>query len=182
MGTALASVGGFCVGHHEVCDHQRLNGQGYCFSASLPPYLATAAIDTLSILQTPRGLALGARLRQNAAALRRALQANLCCFTLLGNDSSLESPVLHLQVKQEVVKSVSHARLQQALQDVQQWLVDAEGLLITVPRYSALEREQPLPGIKLYVSAVFDDRQMSSIADKIKAALLRVQKELNCKK
>jgi serine palmitoyltransferase len=23
MGTALASVGGFCVGHHEVSDHKR---------------------------------------------------------------------------------------------------------------------------------------------------------------
>ncbi|MEW5316464.1 MAG: hypothetical protein WDW38_007836 [Sanguina aurantia] len=43
MGNALASVGGFCVGEKEVTEHQRLSGSGYCFSASLPPFLATAA-------------------------------------------------------------------------------------------------------------------------------------------
>lgn len=43
MGNALASVGGFCVGEKEVVEHQRLSGSGYCFSASLPPFLATAA-------------------------------------------------------------------------------------------------------------------------------------------
>eukprot|EP00775_Hariotina_reticulata_P007301 gene7301-7514_t len=60
MGSALASVGGFCVGHHEVCDHQRLCGQGYCFSASLPPYLATAAHEALAVLGSSRGQALAA--------------------------------------------------------------------------------------------------------------------------
>jgi 7-keto-8-aminopelargonate synthetase-like enzyme len=60
MGCALASVGGFCVGHHEVCDHQRLCGQGYCFSASLPPYLATAAHEALAVLGSSRGQALAA--------------------------------------------------------------------------------------------------------------------------
>lgn len=43
-GHALASVGGFCSGNMEVTEHQRLAGMGYCFSAALPPYLATAAI------------------------------------------------------------------------------------------------------------------------------------------
>jgi 7-keto-8-aminopelargonate synthetase-like enzyme len=64
MGTSLASVGGFCVGHHEVCDHQRLCGQGYCFSASLPPYLATAAQEALSILGSSRGQQLAAQVRR----------------------------------------------------------------------------------------------------------------------
>lgn len=41
LGAALSSVGGFCAGDREVVDHQRLSGLGYCFSASLPPYLAT---------------------------------------------------------------------------------------------------------------------------------------------
>ena len=63
MGTALASVGGFCVGHHEVCDHQRLCGQGYCFSASLPPYLATAAHEALDIVSSSRGQAVAAQVR-----------------------------------------------------------------------------------------------------------------------
>lgn len=124
MGTTLASVGGFCVGHHEVrtgarclpgsrgllgmqqlgscvarapcmtlrcclaspdssglhllawlcvpclqvCDHQRLCGQGYCFSASLPPYLATAAHEALNILGTGRGKQLAAQVGKHADA------------------------------------------------------------------------------------------------------------------
>jgi len=34
MDTALASVGGLCVGTREVVDHQRLSGAGYCFSGA----------------------------------------------------------------------------------------------------------------------------------------------------
>ena len=44
-------MGGFCAGNREVVDHQRLSGLGYCFSASLPPYLATAAIGALDIME-----------------------------------------------------------------------------------------------------------------------------------
>lgn len=46
-GNSLASIGGFCSGEREVVDHQRLSGLGYCFSAALPPYLATGAAPTL---------------------------------------------------------------------------------------------------------------------------------------
>lgn len=42
-GNALGSIGGFCAGDREIVDHQRLSGLGYCFSASLPPFLATGA-------------------------------------------------------------------------------------------------------------------------------------------
>lgn len=42
MSNAMGSVGGFCVGDRTITEHQRLSGSGYCFSASLPPYLAAA--------------------------------------------------------------------------------------------------------------------------------------------
>jgi hypothetical protein len=50
LGTALAGVGGFCAASREIVDHQRLSGLGYCFSASLPPFLAVAAHATLDRL------------------------------------------------------------------------------------------------------------------------------------
>jgi hypothetical protein len=43
MACSLASVGGFCAGNQEVVEHQRLNGAGYVFSASQPPFTAMAA-------------------------------------------------------------------------------------------------------------------------------------------
>ena len=48
---AIPSVGGFCVGTSYVVDHQRLSGLGYCFSASLPPMLAAAAISALDSME-----------------------------------------------------------------------------------------------------------------------------------
>lgn len=72
-GNALGSVGGFCAGDREIVDHQRLSGLGYCFSASLPPFLATAAIGALDVLESdaPRllpALAFNARLLRSRLA------------------------------------------------------------------------------------------------------------------
>ncbi len=52
MEMALGSVGGFCVGSAFVVSHQVLSGQGYCFSASLPPLLAISAIEALNIMES----------------------------------------------------------------------------------------------------------------------------------
>lgn len=71
-GNALASVGGFCAGDREIVDHQRLSGLGYCFSASLPPFLATAAIGALDTLETAAPRLLPA-LAANARLLRSRL-------------------------------------------------------------------------------------------------------------
>jgi hypothetical protein len=49
-GNSLASIGGFCAGDREIVDHQRLSGLGYCFSASLPPYLATGEHEGWGLL------------------------------------------------------------------------------------------------------------------------------------
>lgn len=54
-------------------EHQRLSGSGYCFSASLPPYLATSASQSLRVMGTPEGRARMEQLRQNAAAMRSVL-------------------------------------------------------------------------------------------------------------
>lgn len=48
---AVESIGGFCVGTHFICEHQRLSGMGYIFSASLPPLLTQAAISALNVFE-----------------------------------------------------------------------------------------------------------------------------------
>eukprot|EP00201_Polytomella_parva_P010152 CAMPEP_0175049906 /NCGR_PEP_ID=MMETSP0052_2-20121109/6975_1 /TAXON_ID=51329 ORGANISM="Polytomella parva, Strain SAG 63-3" /NCGR_SAMPLE_ID=MMETSP0052_2 /ASSEMBLY_ACC=CAM_ASM_000194 /LENGTH=604 /DNA_ID=CAMNT_0016314073 /DNA_START=195 /DNA_END=2009 /DNA_ORIENTATION=- len=52
MSNALGSAGGFCAGDAAVIEHQRLSGLGYCFSASLPPYLTITASAALRKLST----------------------------------------------------------------------------------------------------------------------------------
>ena len=60
------------MGEHEIVDHQRLSGLGYCFSAALPPYLATAAIGSLDVLEQ-RGSQLLEKLQANSRHLRTQL-------------------------------------------------------------------------------------------------------------
>ncbi|MFQ6621429.1 hypothetical protein Gotur_003053 [Gossypium turneri] len=67
MGHALATEGGFCTGNARVIDHQRLSSSGYVFSASLPPYLASAAITAIDILEQNPDLT--SKLKENIAIL-----------------------------------------------------------------------------------------------------------------
>ncbi len=68
---AVASVGGFCAGKAYVIDHQRLSGLGYCFSASVPPMMASAAIEGLNIMEGNSSIF--TRLRANAKKMRELL-------------------------------------------------------------------------------------------------------------
>ncbi|VDM29531.1 unnamed protein product [Toxocara canis] len=68
---ALASTGGFCAGRSFVVGHQRLSGLGCCFSASLPPLLATAASEGLRIMDAEPERFL--RLRANCKVLHVGL-------------------------------------------------------------------------------------------------------------
>ena len=68
MEYGLASVGGLCCGSIEVVDHQRLSGAGYCFSASAPPFVSSAATTALRMLDAEPQLV--AALRGNVATLR----------------------------------------------------------------------------------------------------------------
>ncbi|KAG7247266.1 hypothetical protein CRUP_033105, partial [Coryphaenoides rupestris] len=72
MENALASIGGFCCGRSFVIDHQRLSGQGYCFSASLPPMLAAAAIESLDIMEEDPDIF--TVLREKCISVHNALQ------------------------------------------------------------------------------------------------------------
>mmetsp|Transcript_9257 Transcript_9257/g.16224 ORF Transcript_9257/g.16224 Transcript_9257/m.16224 type:complete len:553 (-) Transcript_9257:38-1696(-) len=66
LSTTLASVGGFCAGTHEVVEHQRLSGAGYCFSASSPPFVSTAASAALEVIDSEGKTKLLPKLKQNS--------------------------------------------------------------------------------------------------------------------
>ena len=71
MNTSLGSMGGFSAGKSFIIDHQRLSGLGYCFSASLPPLLATSAMEALAIMDASPQLF--EQLRGNARRMRELL-------------------------------------------------------------------------------------------------------------
>lgn len=94
LATTLGSVGGFCIGSREVVDHQRLSGAGYCFSASLPPFLCVAATTALQRMAGSSDLL--ERLRGNAMHMRARLDESRGRFKVVS--TCAVSPVIHLRL------------------------------------------------------------------------------------
>lgn len=162
LGNSLGSVGGFCVGSHEVIAHQRINASGYVFSASLPPFLASGAIAGLRVLeQQPE---LREELAANAAALRKAL-AGLPGSVLTGD---AVSPLLHLRLAPGV--AADSAAGEAILQRVCDRAKKENGLLIATAKYSPLERRVPPPSIRIAVSARHTKQDIADAAAAICAA------------
>ncbi len=69
---AVASMGGFCAGKRYIIDHQRLSGLGYCFSASVPPMMASAAIEALHVMESSPTIL--TRLKENISLLHQLLK------------------------------------------------------------------------------------------------------------
>ncbi|KAL7060749.1 hypothetical protein AAHC03_09653 [Spirometra sp. Aus1] len=99
--TALGLCGGFCAGTHFVVDHQRLSGQGYCFSASLPPLLAAAAENAIERLQSEEGSR-----QRRLCELSRLLHSKLTATTenvarYWSVEGHPDSPVKHIRLLNE---------------------------------------------------------------------------------
>eukprot|EP01033_Poteriospumella_lacustris_P016892 gene16892-12090_t len=102
LDTVLSSVGGICVGTHEIVDHQRLSGAGYCFSASSAPYLCAAAIQALKVMRSNYSL-LQQRLQENVHHLRSEL-ATVPGMMLVSADAT---PVIHLAIRRDATTTTS---------------------------------------------------------------------------
>ena len=96
---SMGAIGGITVGSEEVVEHQRLSGSGYCFSASSPPFTATAAMQSLKLLRESPDTTLHP-LQDNIAYMYYKL-TQLCQEQLddvLLVTSAPNSPILLLQV------------------------------------------------------------------------------------
>uniref|UniRef100_H3CH35 Uncharacterized protein n=1 Tax=Tetraodon nigroviridis TaxID=99883 RepID=H3CH35_TETNG len=132
MENAMASIGGFCCGRSFVIDHQRLSGQGYCFSASLPPMLAAAAIEALNIMEEDPDIF--RVLREKSSRVHQAL-SGVPGLRLVGEAFS---PALHLQLQRS---SGSREADMQLLRGVVDHCLE-RGVALTLARY--LDREERL--------------------------------------
>lgn len=95
---AIGVCGGFCAGSHFVVDHQRLSGQGYCFSASLPPMLAAGAQVAVEKLGSEGGVR-QSRLRELTHRLFAALnKPEVAAIWCLDRRTQPDSPVMHIRL------------------------------------------------------------------------------------
>ncbi|XP_065386881.1 serine palmitoyltransferase 1 isoform X2 [Macaca fascicularis] len=145
MENALASIGGFCCGRSFVIDHQRLSGQGYCFSASLPPLLAAAAIEALNIMEENPGIF--AVLKEKCRQIHKALQG-ISGLKVVGESLS---PAFHLQLEESTGSREQDVRL---LQEIVDQCMN-RSIALTQARY--LEKEEkclPPPRVGSFQSAL----------------------------
>jgi len=120
---ALGSIGGVTVGNEDVVDHQRLSGAGYCYSASSPPFTASAAVASIKILETRPDLV--QTLQSNVAYTHQRLlkaveelnKSKKTCYKFVVT-SDAKSPIVVLQLEQESVheSSIMSAIMRNCLQ------------------------------------------------------------------
>lgn len=140
---AIASIGGFCTGSTSIVDHQRLAGKGYCFSASSPPYLSTAAIEALKILENDKELL--EKLRTNIKEMQESLKkvsTKKVQFKFYPN-----SPIFHLALEGNYNKKETTEILEKIVDKVLE-----KGFAITRSKYADQDHSQPLQTIRFTVS------------------------------
>ena len=166
LSNAMASVGGFCAGDHDIVGHQRLNGHGYIFSASLPPFLAAAADVALTCLEE-KSDALKA-VKEKARALRRALSEipELKVYGDLDSKDAM-SPLMHLGLADG---DVEDGEARRKLKEMAGYVREERGILVAVPEYTGLESKVPKPTMKLAVTAKHSEKELMMVRDAIAEA------------
>ncbi|OMO76066.1 Aminotransferase, class I/classII [Corchorus capsularis] len=169
MGHALATEGGFCTGSARVIDHQRLSSSGYVFSASLPPYLASAAITAIDVLEQNPGLT--SKLKENIGILWKGLSD----IQGLAIASNPESPIVFLRL----VKSTGSVKSDiQLLEDIADRALKEESIFVVASKRSTLDK-CPLPvGIRLFVSAAHLESDLHKACASLKKVAAEVLRDL----
>ncbi|KZC05145.1 PREDICTED: serine palmitoyltransferase 1 [Dufourea novaeangliae] len=154
---AVGSIGGFCVGTSFVIEHQRLSGLGYCFSASLPPLLTTAAITSLDIMKNnPQMFEV---LKENCIAIHNGLQDIHC----LECSSFSESPVKHVYLKDKLDRSTE----EKLLSKISEKCIE-NNLAIITPVYLEAEKELPRPSLRLCISTLLNKTDIDFVLNMLK--------------
>ncbi|KAG2185030.1 hypothetical protein INT43_000943 [Umbelopsis isabellina] len=182
MATTLCASGGFCAGSHEIVDHQRLSGQAYCFSASIPAMLAVSASEALKVIQEQPNLL--TELQERVVSIRQTLKHKALDPLVEFSSPDIDSPApfFHIRVKPTFLKlhlkddetAVPREDEERLLQDV----VDEcayQGVLITRAKYVA-EQEKicPRPSIRIHATTGLTKKETEKAAGVVKAAITKV--------
>lgn len=159
MGHALASEGGFCTGSHRVIDHQRLSSSGYVFSASLPPYLASAAISAIDVIEENPQLI--TKLRDNS----KLLSTGLSEIQGLELASDIMSPLVFLRLKKSTGSVKSDLQL---LEDIADRVLKEHSVFVTTCKRSIVDKCKLPVGIRMYVSAAHTESDLEKACEALK--------------
>lgn len=175
---ALGSIGGVTVGNEEVVDHQRLSGAGYCFSASCPPFTASAAMQALSQLEGRPEL-LG-RLNENKEYLHKRMKASMKGIIpeVLVVTSDERSPIVFLEMSEGAnafLKGKSlpdDADLLEAI--VQECLQNGVAMVSTARHVHANIHTTPSPAIRFTLFTVHTKEDIDECLSTLQSAVKSV--------
>lgn len=167
MGHALATEGGFCTGSARVIDHQRLSSSGYVFSASLPPYLASAAITAIDVLEENPGLI--KKLKANTALLWKGL-SDIPGLSIASNP---ESPIVFLKLEKSTGSMKNDLSL---LEDIADRVLKEDSVFVVASKRSTLDKCRLPVGIRLFVSAAHSESDLQKAAESLKRVTALVLK------
>lgn len=159
MGHALAAEGGFCTGSARVIDHQRLSSSGYVFSASLPPYLASAAITAIGILEQHPDII--AKLKKNVAVLCKGL-SDIHGLQLA---SDARSPIVFIKLKNSTGSLQNDLMLLETIADR---ALQEDAVFVVASKRSMLDKCSLPVGIRLFVSAGHSESDLRKASESLK--------------
>lgn len=162
LGNVFCSSTGICAGDTEAIDHCRLNGSGYIFSAAPPPYLSTAAIEAIRLLESSAERV--QIVRENAQRLRVAL-SSASGLVVTGD---CISPCIHLQLAK---RNEDRTRDEVFLQSIVNKLIDDHQILITRNKFAEGCSPQPPPSLKLFVTFYHTQDDVEKLATAIQEVM-----------
>ncbi|TKY75036.1 Long chain base biosynthesis protein 1 [Spatholobus suberectus] len=158
MGHALATEGGFCTGSARIIEHQRFSS-GYVFSASLPPYLASAAITAIDILEENPNMI--TKLKNNIALIWKGL-SKMSGFTIASNP---ESPIVYLRLEKSTGSMQDDLHL---LEDIAERVLREDSVFVVTSKRSMLDKCRLPVGIILFVSAAHSEEDLLKASESLK--------------
>jgi len=158
---SIGSIGGFAVGSSFVIDHQRLSSQSYCFSASLPPLLAAAAIEALNIMEENDTLLFKTLMNKSIYLHKRLL--NIKGYLIIADEIS---PLKHLCLTNSLN---TIERLEEIVSFAQ-----TRDIILTIARYLNDEHHLPQPSIRLILNVEMTDEELEFLCTVLQEALVKV--------
>lgn len=158
MEHSISSIGGFCVGSSFIVEHQRLSGLGYCFSASLPPLLAQAAITALDTFEKDP------KMFDHLQEICSHVQSKFSTFTKLTLRGDILSPLKHLYLRQEMS---TYEEEREVLEKISEECIKRGVAIVKAEYLDKIEKFCPRASIRIAVNRLLTPDDINSAFDTI---------------
>uniref|UniRef100_A0A336LRI2 Serine palmitoyltransferase 1 n=1 Tax=Culicoides sonorensis TaxID=179676 RepID=A0A336LRI2_CULSO len=149
---SISSIGGFCVGSSFIVEHQRLSGLGYCFSASLPPLLAQAAITALDAFENNPNMF--KELQEKCSMV----QEKFSSFTQLSLKGDILSPIKHLYLKEQLPSYEMECKV---LEEISQECIKRGVAIVKAEYLDKIEKFCPRASIRIAINRLLTEDDIS---------------------